>query len=267
MILSTVTDEVTPDRTTSAFPKIFEMATAQGVRNFEIRMVEAKRFPVVDPAAWDRLKRVSAEYGIDYSAVSPGLFRVDLHSDLLGFHRSEILSMSLDLAERMEIGTLIVFGVDRSPLDTEADGERVIEMLGETADVAAARGFEVQLENTPWSWADSAENCLRILEGVGRANFGYVWDTGNLYEAERTHFREGYEKLRPHIRNVHLKDGAYEGGEMVWKRFGTGETDIAGQVATLRADGYAGTVTVEAKCEPHEDEDFIESMAYLRSLL
>jgi sugar phosphate isomerase/epimerase len=267
MILSTVTDEVTPDRSADAFPKIFTMATGEGVRNFEIRMVEAKRFPVVEAPAWERLKSYASEYDIHYSAVSPGLFKADLHSDLLGFHSAEILSMSLDLAERIEVDTLITFGVERSDLDDEADLARVIDLLGDAADVAATRGFQLLLENIPGSWADTGESCLAILEGVGRSNFGYVWDTGNLYEAEQRPFRESYELLKPYIRNVHLKDGSFIDGRMVWQRFGSGETDIAGQVAALQEDGYAGTLTVEAKCEPHEDQDFLVSMGYLRSVL
>ena len=267
MIPSTVTDEVTPDRTTHAFPKIFTMAADQGIRTFEVRMVEAKRFPVVEASAWDRMKRYGAEFGIDFTAVSPGLFKVDLHSDLLRFHTAELLTMSLELAERLEVGRLITFGVERSPLDAESDFGRVVDLIGEAVDVAAARGFDVLLENIPGSWADTGENCLRILEGVGRSRFGYVWDTGNLYEAEARHFRTSYELLRPHIRDVHLKDGSIVDGRMVWQRFGTGETDIAGQVETLRRDGYTGSLTVEAKCEPHEDEDFIESVGYLNGLL
>jgi sugar phosphate isomerase/epimerase len=267
MILSTVTDEVTPDRSTGAFPKIFTMATGEGVRNFEVRMVEAKRFPVVEAAAWDRLKSYAERFGITYSAVSPGLYKAHLHSDLIGFQGNEILSMSLELAERIGVRTLVTFGVERSPLDTEADLARVIDLLGDVADVAAARGFEVQLEPIPGSWADTGENCLALLEGVGRSNFGLVWDTGNIYEAEQRHFRESYELLRPHIRNVHLKDGAIVDGRMQWQHFGTGETDIAGQVAALLADGYDGTLTVEPKREPQEDVDFIASIRYLKSLL
>lgn len=267
MIPSTVTDEVTPDRTANAFPKLFTMAAEQGIRTFEIRMVEAKRFPVVEGSAWDRMKRYGVEFDIDFTAVSPGLFKLDLHSDLLPLHVAPLLEMSLELADRLEVRNLITFGVERSPLDTESDFARVVDLIGAAADVVAARGFALLLENLPGTWADTGENCLRLLEGVGRANFGYVWDTGNLYEAEERHFRTSYELLRPHIRDVHLKDGSIVDGRMVWQRFGTGETDIAGQIETLRRDGYTGSLTVEAKCEPHEDDDFIESVRYLNALL
>ena len=56
MILSTVTDEVLTDRSSGAFPRIFETAVKEGVTNFEIRMVEAKRFPLCEASAWDRMK-------------------------------------------------------------------------------------------------------------------------------------------------------------------------------------------------------------------
>ena len=57
MRLSTVTDEVLTDRSPGAFPRIFETAVREGVTNFEIRMVEAKRFPICESQAWDRMKQ------------------------------------------------------------------------------------------------------------------------------------------------------------------------------------------------------------------
>lgn len=264
MLLSTVTDEVTPDRSTDAFEKIFTMAADQGVTNFELRMVEAKRFPVVDPGAWDRMKTLSARFGITYSAVSPGIFRAPIRSDLLGHHAHEVLEMSLTLAGRIGVSTLIIFGVERASSDTAADFDAVVNVIGETVDRAAARGFSVQLENMPGTWADTSANTLALLDAVDRPELGAVWDSGNFYEAEQLPFAESYELLRPHIRNVHLKDGRVVDGTMVWERFGEGATDIDGQVRRLLADDYRGTVTVEAKCEPHQDDDFVQSMSYLR---
>lgn len=137
MILSTVTDEVLTDRSPSAFPRIFETAVREGVRNFEIRMVEAKRFPVCEAGAWDRMKFFAGEYGITFSAVSPGLF----------------------------------------------------------------------------------------------------------------------------------KAGRIKNSQMHWQHLGLGETDIKGQIEALKADGYAGTITLEAKCEPQLDEDFPSSIRYLKSIM
>lgn len=267
MILSTVTDEVITDRSPAAFPKIFETAVREGVTNFEIRMVEAKRFPVCESRAWNRLRSFAAEYGITFSAVSPGLFKPGLDSDLLPLHSSYLLPMSLDLSEAVGVKTLIVFGIERSRGDRPDDFYRAAGLLRSAVEQAAARGFTVQLENLPGTWADTSNNCLRLLEEVNHPAFGCIWDTGNLYEAEQTHFSAGYKRLKPYIRNVHLKDGRILDGRMHWQHLGRGLTDIKGQIETLRADGYTGTLTLEAKCEPQLDEDFTESIRCLKSLL
>jgi sugar phosphate isomerase/epimerase len=83
---------------------------------------------------------------------------------------------------------------------------------------------------------------------------------------EQRHFRPGYDKLKPYIRNVHLKDGAIIDDEMIWQRYGEGVTDVKGQVEALRADGYQGTLVLEAACKPHHLDDFPTSVGYLKSL-
>lgn len=267
MILSTVTDEVLPDRSSGALPRIFETAVKEGVTNFEIRMVEAKRFPLSEASAWDRLKKYGKEYGITFSAVSPGLFKPSLYSDLMPIHKKYLAEMSMDLADAIGVKTLIIFGVERSIYDKPEDFFQVAELMGETVRKAADRGVSVQLENLPGTWADTSENCLRLMKAVDHPNFGCVWDTGNFYEAEQEHFKMGYERLKPYIRNVHLKDGRMIDGKMHWQHLGKGVTDIKGQIQTLKKDGYTGTITLEAKCEPQTEEDFTASMAYLKSVL
>lgn len=267
MILSTVTDEVLPDRSEGAIPRIFETAVGEGVKNFEIRMVEAKRFPVSEPMAWDRLKWYAKEYGITFSAVSPGLFKPGLTNDLTPLHQKYLLPMSMDLADAIGVKNLIIFGVQREAGDKPEDFKKVAAMLREAVESAASRGFRVQLENLPGTWADTSDNCLKLLEAVGHPNFGCVWDTGNFYEAEQVPFMEGYQKLKPYIRNVHVKDGRMIDGRMHWQHLGKGVTDVKGQMEVLKADGYEGTVTLEAKCEPHLDEDFTCSIRYLKSVL
>lgn len=267
MIITAVTNEVYPDATPGSLVKIFERAAGEGIANFELRLVEGKRFPVLEADAWARLKAQSKAFGIRYSAMSPGLFKAKLNSDMIALHANQLMTMSLDLAETIDIRTLIVFGPMRDATDHASDFDRVVDLLGRAVDQAAARGFTVQLENLPGSWADTSDNCLALLKAVNRPEFGYVWDTGNLYEAEQVHFRAGYDKLKPYIRNVHLKDGRIINGEMIWQRYGEGATDVKGQVAALKADNYAGTLVLEAACKPHHIDDFPTSIRYLKSIL
>lgn len=266
MIMTAVTNEVYPDASAESLPKIFKRAADAGIDHFELRLVENRRFPACDAESWDRLKKLGAEYGVIYTAASPGLFKATLGSELMALHSKYLLPMSLELAESAGVNTIIVFGPMRSVEGRPGEFEQVVDIVGDAVDKAGARGFTVQLENLPGSWADTSDNCLRLLQAVDRKQFGYVWDTGNLYEAEQTHFRAGYEKLKPYIRNVHLKDGSIVNGEMIWKRYGEGVTDVKGQVQALRSDGYEGTLVLEAACKPHHLDDFPTSVGYLKSL-
>ncbi len=268
MKIAAVTNEVAPLTTPGSLQRIFEIAVEAGITTFEARTVEGKRFPLLTGSAWDMLKNARKTYGISYSAASPGLFiGVGIDSDLIDIHANQLWSMSLDLAEKLETDTLITFAPQRSGADIDAEFDRVVELLGEVSDSAAQRGFQVQLENLPGTWADTSAGCLALLKAVNRANFGCVWDTGNLYEAERTTFEAGFEKLKPYIRNVHLKDGQIIDGKMVWQHYGTGVTNLKGQIEALKAFGYQGTLVLESARIPHQEDDFAASLGYLRSIL
>ncbi|SFV27817.1 Sugar phosphate isomerase/epimerase [Devosia crocina] len=267
MIVTAVTNEVFPDASADSLPKIFKRAADAGINHFELRLVESRRFPAYDAESWERLKSLGKDYGITYTAASPGLFKAGLDSDLMVLHTKYLLPMSLELAETVGVNTMIVFAPTRSAVAQDGEFDRVVDILGAAVDIAAERGFTVQLENLPGSWADTSDDCLNLLEAVNREAFGYVWDTGNLYEAEQAHFRAGYDKLKPYIRNVHLKDGAIENGEMIWKRYGEGVTDVKGQVEALKADGYTGTLVLEAATKPHHIDDFPTSVNQLKTWL
>ena len=267
MIVTAVTNEVYPDASPKSLPKIFARAADAGIKHFELRIVESRRFPAYDADSWGRLKKLAAEYGITFTAASPGLFKAGLDSEFQSLHLDYLLPMSMKLAASVDVNTMIVFAPNRRNIEQAGDFNQVVDLLGKAVDKAAESGFTVQLENLPGSWADTSDACFALLRSVNRPEFGYVWDTGNLYEAEQTHFRAGYEKLKPYIRNVHLKDGAIENGQMIWKRYGEGVTDVKGQVQALRDDGYAGTLVLEAACKPHHLDDFPASTSYLKSFL
>lgn len=267
MLVTAVTNEVYPDASAESLPKIFARAAEAGITHFELRIVENRRFPAYDADSWLRLKRLAAEHGITFTAASPGLFKAGLDSEFQALHLDHLLPMSMDLAASVEVNTMIVFAPNRRATELAGDFNQVVDLLGKAVDKAVAGGFTVQLENLPGSWADTSDACLALLKAVDRPEFGYVWDTGNLYEAEQVHFRSGYEKLKPYIRNVHLKDGVIENGQVIWKRYGEGDTDVRGQVQALKDDGYAGTLVLEAACKPHHLDDFPASTSYLRSFL
>lgn len=268
MKLAAVTNEVAPLTNPGSLDTILKTALDAGITIFEARTVESKRFPLLTGNAWDVLKGAQQTYGITYSAASPGLFiGAQIGSDVIDIHKNQLWSMSMDMAEKIAAPVLITFAPQRSAEGGTAEFDQVVDLLGDVTESASKRGFTVQLENLPGTWADTSDACLALLKAVDHAAFGYVWDTGNLYEAEQTTFEEGFEKLKPYIRNVHLKDGQFIDGKMVWQHYGTGLTNVAGQIEALKAMDYAGTLALETARIPHIEGDFETSLAYLKSIL
>lgn len=151
MKLTCVTNEVYPDISAKSLGKIFKRATNEGINDFELRLVEGKRFPLLDTASWNRLKKESKAYGINFTAASPGLFNVHLGSELTKIHSNQLLSMSLEMAENLNIQTLILFAPRRDESSNPSDFDQIVNLLGNAVDIAAARGFTMQMENLPGS--------------------------------------------------------------------------------------------------------------------
>lgn len=262
MILTTVTDEVLD----AGLEESFALAVQEGITHFELRKIEGRRFPLLAEGAVQRLKQLREKFGLTFTTVSPGIFKVPLRSEEFEFHRTTLLEKTMALAEELGINKLIVFGVKRAPSDREEDREQVIEALGQLALRAGQNGFTVMMENEPGFWADYSENCLTLLEAVNRQNFRLNWDPGNLYKTGEHNYKPGYELLKRFIANVHLKDAVTVDGKTTYLPLGEGAIDYRQLLADLRADGYQGCLTVETHCRPLP-EAFQKSVRYLKQLL
>jgi sugar phosphate isomerase/epimerase len=111
---------------------------------------------------------------------------------------------SLELAARLGAAGIRVFGDRVQPgQDLDSTAALVAEALERLAEVAQPLGVEAWLE----SHGDfaSARALLGILERVGSAVVGAVWDPANAFETGETP-ADGHELLGARIRHVHLKD-------------------------------------------------------------
>lgn len=54
---------------------------------------------------------------------------------------------------------------------------------------------------------------------------------------------------------------------MTWQHYGTGVTNVKGQIEALKSIGYDGTLALEAARIPHIEGDFEASLGYLRTVL
>ena len=127
----------------------------------------------------------------------------------------------------------------------------VSDALRRAAKLAAAAGLELLVENEPGYWCDTGTHTAAMIARSGSATLFANWDPCNAWlgpDAEQP-YPEGYEALKPHIRNVHVKD-TLEGSLVRCVPVGDGVIDWKGQLRALAVDRIVPHVTIETHCEP-----------------
>lgn len=242
------------------------LAVAQGVRHFEIRGVNGHRCPDAPAGTMEELKALREEFGISYSALSPGIFKLTLDDPQREEQEMALMQRSIAFARELGIRHIVVFGLVRATPEDDRYAEAAA-CIRHLAEQAADADMDVWVENEPNFFPDTAANIQRLLEAVGHNRAGLNWDAGNMFRTTDRDFREGLLSLMPWVRNVHMKD-AYDIGDGRWSYapLGEGSIDFSEQLRLLKTAGYQGHVTVETHCGPLP-EAFLRSCAWLRGAL
>ncbi len=270
MRICLITDEYTNDPDTG-----FELGRRWGVEDFEIRYAYRFRVPVGPAWAADRVAAAVAKYGVNITAISPGLFKPIMNTDgskvplstetpeEIRRHLDELLPEFFAFAEKLGTRNITVFALPRAPDSSEMPAV-VVDSLAEAAQRAQADGFQLLLENGAGSWAGTAEETRRVLDAVDSAALRLTWDPANAAFSDPVidPVTDGYPLIRDRVGNVHVKDMAVEDGDGVWVMMGEGIVDWPGQLAALKADGYEGCLTMESHLQyrPGHDVDLLARM-------
>jgi sugar phosphate isomerase/epimerase len=100
---------------------------------------------------------------------------------------------------------LRVFGDTIQPgADCSSTRSWIAESIRELAEITAARGVEIWIENHG-DFAGASETAA-ILQQAASPNTGVVWDPANSFTATQEQPVDGAARLRQAIRHVHIKD-------------------------------------------------------------
>ena len=178
------------------------------------------------------------------------------------------------LAQHAEVAGVLGAPVLRAFLGERADDapfeelmDRAAAGLVAAANVIAGSGVSIAIE--PHDDFLASGIVAGLLERIGRADLGVIWDAGNTWSlGERPEV--GLELLRPWLRYVQVKDGT--GMLPGWRltRIGAGEVPLADAFAWLIRAGVSVPVSIEWERPWHPElppaaEALPEGLAHLRS--
>jgi sugar phosphate isomerase/epimerase len=161
---------------------------------------------------------------------------------------------AIDTAAALGVRVVLLAFFDAGDLRGDAAGQQeVVKRLKAVASKAEKRSVVLGIE----SWL-SADDHLRILEGVGSPNVQVYYDVANSHQMGYDIYTEIRRLGRGRICEIHAK----ENGILL----GQGRIDFAAVRVALDAIGYEGWIQIEGAVPKGRDmfESYVENVRFMR---
>ena len=135
-----------------------------------------------------------------------------------------------------------------------------VPLMKEFADIAAAEGITLVLENKPTSLTNRGSEMAEFLGRVNHPNVKVVWDVVNSWIGGYLNIEKDYENCREFLGFVHLKGAMGKRGDpKIYDRgglMGQDEVPHGMVVERLVKDGYKGNITLDLAVGSINKEEF-----------
>jgi len=177
-------------------------------------------------AAFDALRRAREESGV-------GVAAINLNSEMFAHAERGHVEAVCALARRAGAPVVSMLAGDR---DEVVEVRRLRDFVGVATDHGLVLALETY-EHSPYRDPARALALTHVVPGLKLAlDTGHLMCTGSGQET--------WAPLFPHVAHVHVKDAGPSWGEYQVP-VGKGQLDVPALIASLRAAGYDGALTVE----------------------
>jgi len=235
--LSGFGDEIDPE------PEVqLSSLAGDGIRLLDLRGAWGKNVLDLSDEELARLEGILAQHGAAVSVVASPIGKSPI-GEAFAPHLPRF-GRALDVARRLRAPAVRIFsfyvpaGEDPAPYR-----EEVIDRLGRLVRATEGTGLTLLHENEKGIYGDTPERCRDLLATVGSPTLRAIWDPANFVQCGVRPHTEGFDRLRPYIAALHVKDARLETGEVV--PAGEGDGEFRQTIAALRDDGFAGVCAFE----------------------
>lgn len=222
-----------------------------GFRKYEIRCIDSyeQRVPYFADGREERLQRAREKNGLSYTALTPGVFKIKpSETEALRRELDHTLPKTCAMAQRLGAPRVIVFGFMRGPGESYEDA---LSHLRAAAQIAQDHGLELSVENEPGSFCDTGFNTAAAIRSIDLPHAGINWDPANAVISGEAAYPSGYDAIKPHLQNLHIKDSIpLPDGKWENHLIGDGGVNWLGHLAALLRDRPLSHLTLETHVFP-----------------
>lgn len=244
---SVVSDEVSQD-----LPAVARFVRDFKLSGFELRSMFGHAFKDLTRAEVAEVRGLAAAEGWRIHGCATPVFKCELDDQAAIRADLDIFRRSLDVARELQCGLVRVFSFLRRPEPlTPAILERIAAHLVTLADLAAAAGVRLGMENESSCRIGSGAELLQLGEKLVHPSVGWIWDPCNvLYvPGEAGPATAHFSRLAPRIVHIHVKDAARtpHAGALPAQATPVGDGDVGWgrHLSEIRSSGYKGLLSLE----------------------
>ncbi len=253
--LSIITDEISQD------PEVVTgFLLKHDIRAMEIRTMADNRVPDIDDLTWRNFTEMVGNAGWKINALSPGIFKGRWDDqNLIADEIENKLPRTIDQAQAVNAPFIVAFGFVTSGVPDVP--QSVIDQIGRAADLCAASGIKLLIENEPGTFADTGENARILIDAVSHPNLYANWDpcNSNIFNSPES-LNKSAGALGDKILNVHVKDGIPTSPGELFPSYTTISKGYIGwpdHVKFLESIGYDGYYCIETHFQPLQENSTI----------
>ncbi len=264
--LGVITDGISRD-----FERALSVMNEFGLTQAELQFLWDKEVGDLSDAQLDRAQRLVRAHGVEVSCISRhifgGLALGDLSPEAPAYREHlAALERCVDMAKALDCPRtrlmsfkkeMILFGSHGAEQWNVAAGawDKARDLLAGAVEIAEARDITLVVETGNNAITNSAWLARKMVEEIASPRLQVMWDPANcLYSTERA-FPDGYDALRGGcLGHLHLKDVVVDIAKatIACRQLNTGSMApyLADMAGALKADGYAGAISLESVYRP-----------------
>ena len=260
---------------TDGISREFERALAVmnefGLTQAELQFLWDKEVGDLSDAQLDKAQRLVAAHEVEVSCVSRHVFGGLALGDLsltapVYLEHLAALNRCIDMAQALDCPLvrimsfkkeMILFGSQGAEEWNVATGawDKARELISGAAQIAEDRDITIVVETGNNAITNSAYLARKMVDEVGSERLKVMWDPANALYSTEAAFPDGYNSLRGGcLGHIHLKDVVVEIAKATisCRQLGTGEMApyLDDMATALKADGYAGAISLESVYRP-----------------